>query len=298
MSDKPVLGFIGIGLMGRPMSLHLCKAGFEVHVFNRTESKFAPLLEAGATAAESPAALTRTADIVFTCVSDTASMEHVVFGPDGIQDGAGEGGGAKTLVDFSSIRPDATRDMAARLREESGMGWVDAPVSGGVLGAEEASLAIMCGGDTADVECVRPIVETLCARFTHMGPQGAGQVTKLCNQMVVVCTLAVLAETVNMGQKAGIDAARLPEALAGGWADSKPLQIFVPRMAAGEFDPPFGHLATMLKDIDTATDLGRSQGTALPMSATAAELMRLMGSYGFLDKEPTELVRLYRDLAG
>ena len=298
MSDKPVLGFIGIGLMGRPMSLHLCKAGFEVHVFNRTQSKLAPLLEAGATAAESPAALTRAADIVFTCVSDTASMEHVVFGPNGIQNGAKDGGSAKTLVDFSSIRPDATRDMAVRLREESGMGWVDAPVSGGVLGAEEASLAIMCGGDTADVERVRPIVETLCARFTHMGPQGAGQVTKLCNQMVVVCTLAVLAETVNMGQKAGIDAARLPEALAGGWADSKPLQIFVPRMAAGEFDPPFGHLATMLKDIDTATDLGRSQGTALPMSATAAELMRLMGSYGFLDKEPTELVRLYRDLTG
>jgi 3-hydroxyisobutyrate dehydrogenase len=101
-----------------------------------------------------------------------------------------------------------------------------------------------------------------------------------------------------MGQKAGIDAARLPEALAGGWADSKPLQIFVPRMAAGEFDPPFGHLSTMLKDIDTATDLGRNQGTALPMSATAAELLRLIGSHGFLDKEPTELVRLYQDLAG
>ncbi len=298
MSDKPVLGFIGIGLMGRPMSLHLCKAGHEVHVFNRTPSKLAPLLDAGATAAESPAAVTRAGDIVFTCVSDTASMEHVVFGPGGIAEGATENGAGKVLVDHSSIRPDATRRMAARLRKETGMGWVDAPVSGGVLGAEEASLAIMCGGDAADVERVRPVVGNMCARFTHMGPQGAGQVTKLCNQMVVVCTLAVLAETVNMGQKAGIDAARLPEALAGGWADSKPLQIFVPRMAAGEFDPPFGHLSTMLKDIDTATDLGRNQGTALPMSATAAELLRLMGSHGFLDKEPTELVRLYQDLAG
>jgi 3-hydroxyisobutyrate dehydrogenase len=298
VSDKPVLGFIGIGLMGRPMSLHLCEAGYEVHVFNRTKSKLAPLLDAGAIESESPPVLTRAADIVFTCVSDTASMERVVFGPGGIAEGAAENGAGKVLVDHSSIRPDATRDMAARLRAETGMGWVDAPVSGGVAGAEEASLAIMCGGDAADVERVRPVVMNMCSRLTHMGPQGAGQTTKLCNQMVVVCTVAVLAEMVNMGQEAGIDAARLPEALAGGWADSKPLQLFVPRMAAGDFDPPFGHVATLLKDIDTATDLGRSQGTALPMSATAAELLRLMGSHGYLDKDPSELVRLYQDLVG
>ena len=123
MSDKPVLGFIGIGLMGRPMSLHLCEAGYEVHVFNRTSAKLAPLLEAGATAAESPAALTRAADIVFTCLSDTASMEHVVFGSGGIAEGAKENGAGKVLVDHSSIRADATRDMAARLRGEKGMGW-------------------------------------------------------------------------------------------------------------------------------------------------------------------------------
>ena len=296
MSEKPVLGFIGIGLMGRPMSLRLRKAGYEVHVFNRTQAKLAALLDAGATAAPSPAALTRAADIVFTCVSDTAAQEDVVFGADGICEGAKANGAAKTLVDFSSIRPDATRDMAARLREETGMAWLDAPVSGGVVGAEEGSLAIMCGGEAADMERVRPVIMNLCARLTHMGGQGAGQITKLCNQMVVVCTLAVLAETVNLGEKAGIDMARLPEALKGGWADSKPLQIFVPRMAAREFEPPFGHLSTMLKDIETAIELARGSESAVPMSNVAAELLRLFGSAGNLDREPTALVELYGDL--
>ena len=142
-------------------------------------------------------------------------------------------GSGKLVVDFSSIRPDAARSIAARLKTATGMGWIDAPVSGGTKGAEEGSLAVMAGGDAADIERARPYVLAMARRFTHMGPTGAGQTTKLCNQVIVGCAMAVLAEATRLATNAGIDAVRLPEALAGGFADSIPLQLFVPRMAQG-----------------------------------------------------------------
>lgn len=269
---KPAVGFIGVGLMGKPMTLRLLAAGYRTTVWNRSRAKLKEVLAEGAVEAKSPAALAAASDIVFMCVTDTAAAEAVVFGPEGVARGAEPG---KTLVDFSSIRPDATRVMAMRLKEGTGMAWVDAPVSGGVQGAAAGSLAIMAGGDAADVERVRPVVMNLCQRFTHMGPSGAGQTTKLCNQVIVGSTLAILAEAVNLAERAGVDAKRLPEALTGGWADSKPFQIFVPRMAGRTFENPGGYVATMLKDLDTATAVGRAHKAALPMTAMAAELMRV-----------------------
>jgi 3-hydroxyisobutyrate dehydrogenase len=265
------LGFVGLGLMGLPMSRRLLAAGRRVHVFNRTAAKVEPAVAAGAIAQGSAAHVARAARIVFLCVSDTAAVEVAVFGPGGIAEGAG----ADTiLVDHSSISPEATRRFAARLREETGAGWVDAPVSGGTPGAEAGTLAIMAGGEADDVEAVRETVMLMAGRFTHMGPSGSGQVTKLCNQIIGGCAMAVLAEATRLAEEAGIDAARLPEALAGGFADSKPLQLFVPRMVAGEFDPPLGHARTILKDLDEVRTLGGQTGTALPFTALAAETFR------------------------
>ena len=288
--DKPSVGFIGIGLMGQPMTLRLLAAGYPVRVWNRNAGKLAAVIAAGARMADSPADLARKSDLVFMCVTDTAAVEAVVFGPGGITAGGTRG---KVLVDFSSIKPDATRDMAARLRQEVGMGWVDAPVSGGVNGAEKGTLAIMAGGAAADIERVRPVVMNLCQRLTHMGPSGAGQITKLCNQIIVGCTMAVLAEAVNFAKHAGVDAAMLPEALRGGFADSLPLQLFAPRMVTHQFEPPIGHTHTILKDLDSASELARKVTAPLPMATAAAELMRIRTANGHAEACATSIITLY-----
>jgi len=212
-----------------------------------------------------------------------------VFGSNGLAAASGQG---KLVVDFSSIHPDAARTIAARLRAANGMGWIDAPVSGGTMGAEEGTLAVMAGGDAADIERVRPYVLTMARRLTHMGPTGAGQTTKLCNQVIVGCAMAVLAEATRLAVNAGIDAKRLPEALGGGFADSIPLQLFVPRMAQGIHSPPFGHIATMLKDLDTVIDVARDTSSPVPMAALAAQLFRLAKSARGADADALEIYKL------
>jgi 3-hydroxyisobutyrate dehydrogenase len=266
------LGYLGLGLMGFPMTRRLLNAGYEVAVWNRSAGKAAALVEAGAQPAASPREMAKTATIIFMCVTDAAAVEKVVFGPDGLAASPGDG---KLVVDFSSIHPDKARAIAARLKAANGMGWVDAPVSGGTKGAEEGTLAVMAGGDAADIERVRPYVLAMARRLTHMGPTGAGQTTKLCNQVIVGCAMAVLAEATRLATNAGIDAGRLPEALAGGFADSIPLQLFVPRMVRGIHSPPLGHIATMLKDLDTAADVARNTSSPVPMATLAGQLFRL-----------------------
>src|SRR2546430_4754751 len=224
------LGYLGLGMMGFPMARRLINAGHDVSVWNRSTGKAASLVEAGAKLKAHPREVADSAAVMFMCVTDAAAVEEVVFGGDGL---AAVSGAGKLVVDFSSIHPDAARDIAARLKAANGMGWVDAPVSGGTKGAEEGTLAVMAGGDAADIERVRPYVLAMARRLTHMGPIGAGQTTKLCNQVIVGCAMAVLAEATRLAVNAGIDAKRLPEALAGGFADSIPLQLFVPRMLQG-----------------------------------------------------------------
>jgi 3-hydroxyisobutyrate dehydrogenase len=266
------LGYLGLGLMGFPMTRRLLNAGYEVAVWNRSAGKAAALVEAGAQPAANPREMATTATIIFMCVTDAAAVEKVVFGPEGLAASPGDG---KLVVDFSSIHPDKARAIAARLKAANGMGWVDAPVSGGTKGAEEGTLAVMAGGDAADIERVRPYVLAMARRLTHMGPTGAGQTTKLCNQVIVGCAMAVLAEATRLATNAGIDAGRLPEALAGGFADSIPLQLFVPRMVQGIHSPPLGHIATMLKDLDTAADVARDTSSPVPMATLAGQLFRL-----------------------
>ena len=285
------VGYIGIGLMGRPMTLRLLAHGHEATVWNRSPEKTQPVIDAGATLADSCADVARAADIVFMCLTDTAAVEHVVFGPKGVAEGGAPG---KILVDFSSIRPDATRDMAARLRDMSGMGWVDAPVSGGVPGAEAGTLAIMAGGTDADIAAVRPVVMAMCQRFTHMGDVGAGQVTKLCNQTIVSANIAVIAEAVSLATNAGVDASRLTEALKGGFADSVPFQLFAPRMVSGEFEPPLGTVYTMLKDADSARDLGLQTDTPMPVTSLVAEIYRQLVARGGAEDDLATLMDLYR----
>jgi 3-hydroxyisobutyrate dehydrogenase len=292
MSTLPSLGFAGIGLMGLPMCRRLLAAGYPLAVWNRNPDKCKPLVEAGARQVASPAELCQHADVVMLCLADTSVVREVVFGPAGIIEGAKKG---QLLVDFSSLEPNATREMAAELAGRTGMGWLDTPVSGGVVGAEAGSLAIMVGGDVQDLERVRPVLLSLGQRVTHMGGVGAGQVTKACNQMIVACNALVIAEVVALAERSGVDASLIAEALAGGFADSKPLQILAPQMAENRFEPVKWHVRTLLKDLDSAVKFSSEQGSATPISGLAAQLMRLHGSQGFLEKDPSTLVQMYRE---
>ncbi len=292
MSALPSLGFAGIGLMGLPMCQRLLAAGYPLVVWNRNPQKCAALVAVGARQVAAPAQLCQQADLVLLCLANTEVVREVVFGPGGIAEGARPG---QLLLDLSSLEPGATREMAATLARDTGMGWVDAPVSGGTQGAEAGSLAIMVGGEVADVERVRPVLLAMGQRVTHMGAVGAGQVTKACNQMIVACNALVIAEVVALAERSGVDARLLAEALAGGFADSRPLQILAPQMAESCFEPVKWHVRTLLKDLDGAVKLSREQGAATPISGLAAQLMRLHGGQGYLEKDPATLVRLYRD---
>jgi 3-hydroxyisobutyrate dehydrogenase len=282
------LGFLGIGLMGRPMVMRLLAASHEVTVWNRSREKLAAVLQKGARAADSPAALARGAEIVMMCVTDQQAARDVLFGPGGVAEAARPG---LIVVDFSSIAPASAQDFARRLAEK-GAGLVDAPVSGGVAGAEKGTLAIMAGGRAEDVERVRPVVMALAARFTRMGDSGAGQSTKLCNQVIVGSLLAVIADAVRLAEAAGVDARKLPEALKGGFADSLPLQIFGARMAARTFEPSIGSAYLMLKDLTNALDVASQHGLDLPMASRALERYRRLKDGGKIDKDPSTLVEL------
>jgi len=292
MSALPSLGFAGIGLMGLPMCRRLLAAGYPLTVWNRNPEKCAPLVAAGARQVATPAQLCAHADLMLMCLANTEVVREVVFGPEGIAQGARAG---QLLLDLSSLEPTATREMAAELAASCGVAWVDAPVSGGTPGAEAGSLAIMVGGEATNVERVRPVLLTLGQRVTHMGAVGAGQVTKACNQMIVACNALVIAEVVALAERSGVDARLIAEALAGGFADSKPLQILAPQMAESRFEPVKWHVRTLLKDLDGAVKFSREQGSATPISGLAAQLMRLHGGQGYLEKDPATLVRLYRD---
>ena len=282
------LGFIGIGLMGRPMTLRLLAAGHEVTVWNRSRDKLAPVLEKGARAADSPAAVARASEIAMMCVTDQNAVRDVLFGKDGVATGGKRG---LLVVDFSSIAPAAARDYAAKL-EENGIGLVDAPVSGGTAGAEKGTLAIMAGGKAEHVERVRPVVMQLAQRFTRMGDSGAGQMTKLCNQVIVGSLIAVIGEAVRLAESAGVDAKMLPEALKGGFADSLPLQVFGARMASRTFEPMLGATSIMLKDLENAAAVAKEKAVPLPMARTAAELYRLLTAQGRGEKEISMIVEL------
>jgi 3-hydroxyisobutyrate dehydrogenase len=288
MATRENLGFIGIGLMGRPMVLRLLAAGHEVTVWNRSRDKLAPVLEKGAKAAGSPADVARAAEIVMMCVTDQKAAEEVLFSAGGI---AASGKKNLLVIDFSSIAPASAREFSRKLNEVN-ISMIDAPVSGGVPGAEKGTLAVMAGGRAEDIERARPVVMQLAQRFTRMGDAGAGQVTKLCNQVIVGSLLPVLADAVRLAEAAGVDARRLPEALKGGFADSLPLQIFGARMAARDFEPPLSAADILLKDLENAAGVARELGVPLTMAHAAAELYRQLKAEGRGGQDPAVLVDL------
>ncbi len=287
-NNKYTLGFIGIGLMGKPMTLRLLNAGFTVNVWNRTAEKLQSVVAAGAVAQSSIAELVRCSDVILLCLADTAVVETIVM-----DDVIKHGSANKLIIDLSSIEPEATRRLAKQFAKQCTMDWVDAPVSGGVAGAEQGNLAIMAGGKAEAITIAREVLAPLYHQLTHMGDVGSGQVTKICNQMIVSCNVLVIAEMMALAKQAGVSAEKIPEALAGGFADSKPLQIVGPEMAAEKFEPVKWRVKTLLKDLAMAVELSGQQGSAIPMSGLATQLMQLHGSHGFLEQDPATLIKLF-----
>lgn len=283
------IGFIGMGLMGIPMSNRLLEAGYAVTVWNRNSSKTALPASQGAVVANNIAELCQQSDIIMLCVSDAKAVKEIVLADNGILASLVAG---KIIIDFSSIDPETTRELANKVATK-GSCWLDTPVSGGVAGAEQGTLAIMAGGDADVLNSVRPILECLSQRVTRMGDVGAGQVTKICNQMIVSCNVLVMAEVMALAEKSGVDSTMIPQALKGGFADSVPLQLTGPRMAERDYEPAKWHVKTLLKDLDMAKVLAKNNASATPLAGLGAELMRLHASKGFNDRDPSTLIEMY-----
>lgn len=283
------LGFIGLGLMGQPMCRRLLAAGHHLTVWNRTPDKTLALQQAGATVARDPAALSRGSDIIMLCLADDTALQQVVQGDDGL---LAHGRAGQLIVDFSSTSPALTRQLAQQAAAR-GMQWVDAPVSGGVRGADSGQLVIMAGGLAADIERLRPYAACLSQRLSHLGGHGAGQVAKVCNQLIVAGNAMLIAETVQLAEAAGIDAALLPAALAGGFADSLPFQILVPRMAQRQHQPLQWKVGTLLKDLGNAQQLAGEHHASLPMAAMAAGLMQTHAAAGYQEQDLSTLIAHY-----
>ena len=292
MGDKPKLGYLGIGLMGSQMTKRLVDNGYQVTGYNPGTDWIAAAEANGIVAAASPAEVTRASDVVLACVITTPALTDAVLGPDGVAEGAAEGGGeGKIFLDHSTTIADKTRDMAARLKELTGMGWVDAPVSGGPPAAGSGKLAIMVGGEHADVERVKPILDVL-GNNTHMGPLGAGQVTKMVNQVLVLNNFCLLAEAVTLAKNGGIDPAKVMQALEGGYADSPMFRRFFPRLIERDFEPA-GYARQILKDLDMVVDLAYQTKTPVPMSSTSLALYRTLINKGHSELDATAILKMY-----
>jgi 3-hydroxyisobutyrate dehydrogenase len=287
------IGFIGLGTMGAAMAANLRRAGYEVIAWNRTPGRAAELLELGGTEAASPAAVGRASDVVVVCVSDTPDVEAVLFGADGVADGLAAGG---LVIDCSTISPGATRRFAASLAER-GIGFADAPVSGGSEGAKHATLTIFVGGEPRDAARATPILEAMGRTVTHFGPAGSGQAVKAVNQVVIAGAYLGVAEGVVLALKAGLDPAVVVGALGGGAARSWVLENRAGRMIDNEY--PLGFRTSLhLKDLAIALELARSVGATLPVAGLAAQLESGLVARGHGDEDMSNLARAIRALSG
>jgi 2-hydroxy-3-oxopropionate reductase len=286
------LGFIGLGVMGTPMAGHLLAAGHVLSVHTRSTPP-QPLVDAGATVCNSPRAVAENSDVVLLMLPDTPDVELVLFGERGVAGGLAAG---KTVVDCSSIDPAATRGFAARLAQ-LGCDYVDAPVSGGEVGAKAASLSIMVGGGPEAVARVRPLLALMGRNITHVGAVGDGQVCKVANQVIVALNIAAVAEALVFARKAGADPARVREALMGGFAASRVLEVHGPRMLDHSFEPGF-RVALHQKDLNLALQAARALGMALPQTAQAAQWLQACAGLGLAQADHSALVRVVETLAG
>lgn len=287
------IGFIGIGLMGEAMVRRLLDQGFRsITVWNLEPERLELVVPYGAIAAASPAEVTAMSDVVCTCVLDTEAVRSVVLGAQGVA--AAEPLEGRLLIDLSTADPDATRQMALELADRRGMGWVDAPVSGGPEAARAGRLAIMAGGEVADVERARALLECLGATVTRMGPVGSGQVTKVINQAIVGTGFVLMAEALALAEQSGIDAALLPACLSGGLADSELLRRLYPKMQQRQFDPPIGYARQLLKDMQAVRDFSRARSSTLPVVEAAVRQYERFVEQGNAMADSASVLRLYR----
>lgn len=269
------IAFLGTGLMGAPMAVHLLNAGHKVLCFNRTKSKTQPVVEAGGIACDSPAQAASQADVIITMVTDGPDVEQVLFGSNGALESAPQ---RVLIVDMSTISPSLTRDMAQRAQER-GFKYLDAPVTGGQIGAKNATLSIMVGGDQSTLEEARPILETMGAKITHCGPIGSGQSVKLCNQICGAMNLLGVCEALALGRKMGIDPNAIVEVIGAGAGSSWAMQNLAPKINAGDFAPGF-MIDTQQKDMRLVAQAGEETQTALPGAALATQLWRAAQANG------------------
>lgn len=280
------IAVLGIGVMGSAIADRLIQTGATVRIFDTIPSKLLALEARGAHATGTAAAAVEQSDFVIASLNSALVVEQVVFGEDGVACSADPG---KLLIDMSSIDAGRTASMAERLQRETGMGWVDAPLSGGAAAAKAGTLTLMVGGEDAHFQRARPVLEMLAANFTHFGQPGAGQTVKLINQILCAAYFMAVAESVRFAEDHGVDASLIPAGLAGGRGDSRILQEFMGKMARRDFSPT-GRIDNMLKDLET---VGTASITPLPVTERITEIHRRLVSAGFGPADSAEYIRLF-----
>ena len=284
---KMRIGYIGLGTMGAPMAMNILKAGFPLTVFNRTRSKAAGLLDSGAKWADTPAEVASRTEVVFTNLSDTPDVLQILFGENGVIDGAHPG---MIVVDNSTIKPSASREIFWRF-QELGVSTLDAPVSGGDIGAKNGTLAIMVGGEAEALEKVMPVLEAIGKKITHVGDAGAGQVAKAANQIMVAAQMVAEAELMLFAQKSGVDVGRVIEAIRGGAAQCWTLDVKPQRLLAGNRTPGFKS-SLQAKDLNIVMDTARDYQTILPGTALNSQLFNGMVALGEGDLDNSAVIRM------
>ena len=287
--NKPV-GFIGLGLMGQPMCLRLVQAGFTTTVWNRTKTKTQTLIDAGALAASGPAEVAANSDVVFLCLTDDAAVTEIVFGERGLV----SGNPPQAIVDFSTIGLKAARNFGAELKDSHGVTYIDAPVTGGVVGAEKGALTMFAGGEATAVEDLMNILKHMATDIIYMGDCGTGQVTKICNQVMFMATMVTMAEMLKLAENGGVASQSLPEIFSAGFGNSRRLEVFGEQMASRDTTLT-GKLKVAQKDLELILSLGRDTATSLPMSGIATQMVRLAIDKGLGENDITQFIRIYDD---
>lgn len=282
------IAVIGAGIMGTAIAIRLLETGHKVIVSDLDDAKVANLVEKGAGAAASPKEATAGADFTIMSLNHADIVRAVVFGSNGVAETASAD---KLLIDMSSIDPKATAEMSAELSSATGMGWVDCPLSGGAPGALGGRLTVMAGGTEENFEKARAVMADLCTNYTLMGPSGAGQTTKLINQLFCAVQFQAVAEAVKLAEAGGVDAASIPKALSGGRADSNIMQEFMSKFAVRDYSPT-GRIDNMLKDLDSLQTFALKTRTPLPMTGQVTEIHRLLVAAGLGSKDSAEMMRL------
>ena len=284
------IAVIGVGIMGSAIARRLLECGHAVSVFDPDKAKVQALQAQGAHAVATAADAAAASDFVITSLNAAAVVERALFGENGVVDAPADA--QRLVIDMSSIDPPSTRRLAQTLRERTGMGFVDAPLSGGAPKALLGQLTVMAGGSVEDVTRARAVMDSLCANYTHMGESGAGQTTKLVNQLLCAIGFQAVAEAVRIAEAGGVDASKLPAALAGGRADSQILREFGPKMAARDYTPT-GRIDNMLKDLEAVQGFAQGQRLPLPLAGIVSELHRTFVAAGLGPEDTAAMMRQF-----